>query len=120
MKPFRMIVHVVFYREPGEDTLYAHALEFNLLGDGPDHHAALANLFDAIATQVHAVAKYGNPADLLTQTDPEVLRKFDAGHDVFEGEMEVEERWLKIEHVVIEDVQAREYHPDAKPEPAAV
>lgn len=108
MNPARIPIRVVFYQEGGE--LLAHCLEFDLIGVGKDHREAFDDLFNAIATQVHATDKFNSPANLFTSAPAEIVQKFAEGHDVFQGELEVGEKWVRtIDNVTLQGVEVREY-----------
>lgn len=102
MRTLRIPLRVVFYKEDGD--WIAHCLEFDLVGDGDTKDAAWANLCDAIVTQVHHFVENPNPANLFSQAPGRYLAMFAAGEDTVVAEMS-----LHLDHVSLDDVEAREY-----------
>ena len=93
VKTFHMPIRIVFYREG--DRLYAHSLDFGVVGDGDDHRSAIDSLMDAITCQVQAVAEYGNPENLFSPAEPRIFEMFAYGHDVVTGSLEIGERLIE-------------------------
>lgn len=105
MKPFRIPLRIVFYKEV--DSWVAHCLEFDLAGDGSSQDEALHSLCEAIAVQVEASVKYGCFDNLFTPADGDLFRKFAAGKNIAISELHL---CLKdVDSVTIEAVEAREY-----------
>jgi hypothetical protein len=103
MRPLRIPLRVVFYKEDGEWV--AHCLEFNLLGHGPNKRSALKLLGNAISVQMEATVKYQNPRNLISFADEEYFEMFAAGKDVAVGKIEIH----PVDSVIIQSVDAREY-----------
>lgn len=102
MKNLRVPLRIVFYRE-SQDWI-AHCLEFDLVGDGPSKDEAMKGLLEAVRLQVLASVEHDNPRNLFTPADGKFFEMFAAGKDVAVGEMH-----LKVDSIVIDDAQAREY-----------
>lgn len=85
---FSMKFKVVFYRESGR--FIAHALEFDLIGDGDTHEEALECLGKAIGMQVDfAMESTNGPAVLFRQAPPEIVAMFAAGRAVVNGLLKI-------------------------------
>jgi predicted RNase H-like HicB family nuclease len=109
MKPLRIPLRAVFYRESGRWV--AHCLEFDLSGDGETPEAALKDLSEAIACQVEATLQNGNLANLFSPADGKFFAMFAAGTDLALGPLQ-----LRKQNVTIEELQTREYtDPDVQP-----
>jgi hypothetical protein len=83
----RIPLRVVFYRE--EDQWVAHCLEFDTLGHGKSHRAALKMLSQASAIQIEQSLKHGNFRDLFSPADSEYFAKFAAGKNIAVGEVKM-------------------------------
>lgn len=87
-KPFSMGFRVVFYRE--HDRIIAHALEFDLIGDGENREEALKRLSTAITIQVEFAMQSSDPATVLfRQAPPEIMAMFASGHALVEGVLKI-------------------------------
>ena len=67
MKPLRISLRVVFYKEEGR--WIAHCLEFNLIGHGKTKRGALKMLSQAITIQFTQSVKHNNPKNLFSPAD---------------------------------------------------
>ncbi|MHB1033495.1 MAG: hypothetical protein ACYC35_01775 [Pirellulales bacterium] len=102
MKPLRVPLHIVFYKE--DNDWVAHCLEFDLVGDGHTKEDAVAALSAAIRIQAEESLKQNNPANLFSPADGKYFQMFAAGTDSAVGEFH-----LNMESVLIESAEAREY-----------
>jgi predicted RNase H-like HicB family nuclease len=105
VRSLRIPIRIVFYRDEG--AWIAHCLEFGLIGDGASRREALEQLGEAIQLQVQASVKHKNLANLFSPADAKLFEMFAAGRDVAEGELTL--RLQKIDPVVIDRVEVREY-----------
>jgi len=105
MKPLRISLRVVFYKEG--KVWIAHCLEFDLLGHGRTRKDALRMMSKAIALQVAVSVKHNNPRNLFSPADGKVFAMFAAGKDVAAGKLEIEV--LQNEVTMAEQIEAREY-----------
>lgn len=105
MRPLRISLRIVFYKESGR--WIAHCLEFDLIGDGRTRDAALRLLSKAIETQIQAFRKYKNLRNLFTPADGKYFEMFAAGKDVTTGEILAQ---IPAEvSMIIDPVETREY-----------
>jgi len=105
MRPLRIPIRAVFYREDGR--WFAHCLELDLMGDGQSQAEALGHLRDAIASQVSASIENQNAANLFTPAEPRFFEMYAAGSDVAVGRLDME--GVQLDSVTIEAPQVREY-----------
>jgi hypothetical protein len=103
MKPLRINLRIVFYKEG--DIWAAHCLEFDLLGCGKTKKEALKLLCQAIVTQIEATVKYKNIKNLFSPADGKFFAMFAAGKDVAVGKLEI----IPKDYVTIENLDTREY-----------
>ena len=107
MRHLRVPLRVVFYKD-GPDWL-AHCLEFDLIGEGAEKTDALDRLVEAIALQVEASAKYGNPQNLFKPADGRIFAMFAAGRDVTVGNLD-----QQFDGLIIQNAVAREFFEPAE------
>ena len=107
MKPLRIPLKAVLYKE--KDNWIAHCLEFDVIGDGKSHEEALQNLNEAIVIQINTSIKYKNPSNLFKPADGSYFRMFAEGRNIATGILHL---FPKVDHVTIEQVEAREYNDD--------
>ena len=98
----RIPIRAVIDRDEG--SLVAHCLEFDLMGDGPTHAAALSSLGDAISLQVAAAVEHDNPDNLFRPADGKLFAMFAAGDDVAAGELH-----LRMGAVTVDGAETREF-----------
>lgn len=106
MKPFRVPLRVVFYKE--DDLWVAHSLEFDLCGSGVSQDDALKSLGELIAIQIRASVEHDNLRNLFTPADSDVFAKFYAGAD----KQAVGEFRLTMDQISVEPGEYREYLDD--------
>ena len=109
MKPLRIPLRIVFYKEEGD--WIAHCLEFDVCGDGTTKAEALESLSEAIRIQVEKSIEFENFENLFAPASPEIFGRFAAGSDVAEGELKL--HIAPQDSVVIQDAEYREYSEEA-------
>ena len=104
VKTYRIPLQIVLYKEG--DRHIAHCLQLDLIGDGETVNEAIKSLGQAILTQVEAVIKYGDVADLFSPADGKYFEMFASGKDIAIGEMSLTPHEPEM---IFEDIRAREY-----------
>jgi hypothetical protein len=105
MKTLSIPLRVVLYKDGGD--WIAHCLEFDVCGDGPTKKQALQSMTVAVQIQIEQSIKHGNSKNLFSPADGELFRMFAAGKQIAVGKLA-----LRIEGMVIEATDAREYSGD--------
>ena len=113
MKPLRIQLRVVFYRE--SEAWIAHCLEFDLMGDGQSKESALEMLFEAIGLQIRETVESGNMANLFSPADGQVFRMFAAGKDIAKGVLGMPTEEPSVD---VSGWETREYDPETSEDPA--
>jgi hypothetical protein len=101
MKKLVVPIRIVFYRD-GVDWV-AHCLEFDLMGDGPDHTIALRGLIEAMSMQIDASMENDNPDNLFKPAEGKFFRMFFEGNEVAWGHVHVESDWLTIDTAMVRE-----------------
>ena len=97
-------LRIVFYREDG--SWVAHCLEFDLVGSGATKDEAAGSLLEIIAIQVEDSLQHDNPANLFFPAPGKYFEMFARGT---KSDKVVGEAKLQFGHLIIDDVQAREF-----------
>ena len=104
VKTYRIPPQIVLYKEG--DRHIAHCLQLDLIGDGKTVKEAIDSLGRAILTQIEAVTKYGDMADLFSPADGKYFEMFASGKDIAIGEVSFSPHEPRM---IFEDIRAREY-----------
>ena len=105
MKPLRISLRVIFYKEG--KLWIAHCLEFDLMGHGRRKKDAFGMMAKAISVQVATSIKHNNPRNLFSPADGKFFAMFAAGKDVAAGRVELEAVQNGV--AMSEEIEAREY-----------
>jgi hypothetical protein len=111
MENFRLSIRAVFYQEG--DIWFAHCLETDMVGHGPDKQTAFTRMNEAMAEQLLTSMEHNNPANIFQPADARFFEMFAAGKDIIQGELVSEQKPVMIQHkktLEIEGVESREYH----------
>jgi predicted RNase H-like HicB family nuclease len=107
MKPIRISLRIVFYRE--DEFWVAHCLEFDLMGHGATKKEALSLLTEAIEAQALESLSDNNLGNLFTPADGKFLAMWATGKDVVEGQLEIK---IEATPLHIDESELREYSGD--------
>jgi hypothetical protein len=108
MKPLRISLRIVFYKEEGQ--WIAHCLEFDLCGNGPTKRDASASLCEAMAIQIKQTVEHNNTKNLFVPADGEFFQMFAAGENIARADLSM--TVCGDEDVVIESTESRVYADD--------
>ena len=107
MRQLRIPLRVVLYKE--DHGWIAHCLELDLVGDGDDQEAAIRMLVDAIDTQLDSCLQHKSPHALFSPAEARFFEMFAAGKNVAVGEIMLSLTKRPLDHLTIENLEAREY-----------
>jgi hypothetical protein len=107
---FNVDLHILFYKE--NDAIFAHCLEFDLIGDGETQEEALDSLAQAMKIQMDESFESGNVKNLIAPAPAEYWRMYFQGEP---SEIVVKATFrLEVQHEQLEinEVVGRDYVPD--------